>query len=315
MSASPPRGMTTSQADGIGDDRGQLLARGLERHDGVLGQAGGLEAVAHAAQQRGVGGARARRAAQQAGVAALEAQARDVDRHVRARLVDDQEHAERHAHLLHVEAVGQPPARDDLAHGIVQRGHGAHRLAEREHALAVERQPVEQRARLTGGARGGEILGVGLDDRGRVALDRERDLLERRILGAAAERRQRARGGAGAGARRVSRHCHRAEPGYRDEWPRGPRRRPSAGPAARRSSALPMATTPVANTSPSSVHTRTASPARNASLHALDARPAAGSRRARAAPCARRRPRTRARRAACRSAATASRPRPAGGPR
>ena len=51
---------------GIGDERRQLLARGLERHDGVLGQAGCLEAVAHAAQQRGVG-ARARSSSRAAG--------------------------------------------------------------------------------------------------------------------------------------------------------------------------------------------------------------------------------------------------------
>ena len=82
-------------------------------------------------------------------------------------------------------------------------------------------------------------------------------------------------------------------------------------PAARRSSALPMATTPVANASPSErAHAhRVAGPERP--LDALDARPGAGSRRARAAPCARRRRRAPGRPAACRSAATASRPRPA----
>ena len=97
--------------------------------------------------------ARARRAAQQAGVAALEAQAGHVDGDVRARLVDDEQHAERHAHLLHVEPVRQPPAADDLADGIVERGDRAHRVAQLEHALGVERQAVEQRARLAG-ARG-----------------------------------------------------------------------------------------------------------------------------------------------------------------
>ena len=228
MSPSPPRGMTTSQAEGSATMRRQLLARRLERHDGVLGQPGRREALAHAAQQHGVRVPRARRAAQQAGVAALEAEAGDVDRDVGTRLVDDEQHAERHAHLLHVEAVRQPPAAHDLAHGVLEGGDGAHRVAQRQDALGVERQPVEQGARLTRGARGGEILGVGLDDRGGIALDRECDLLERRVLGAAPERRQRARGGAGAGACGFSRHCHRAGPGYRGEWPRGRRRRPSA---------------------------------------------------------------------------------------
>ena len=125
--------------------------------------------------------------------------------------------------------LGSRQPRDDVADRILERGDRAHRLAQLEHAPGVEREPVEQRARLAGRARGREILGVGLDDRGALALERERDLLERRVLGAAAERRQRARGGAGAGARGFSRHGHRGAPDYRDGWPRGRRRRPSAG--------------------------------------------------------------------------------------
>ena len=205
---------------------------------------------------------------------------------------------------------GSRQPRHDLADRILERGDRAHRVAQREHATGVERQPVEQRARLAGGARRGEILGVGLDDGGRLALERERDLLQRRVLGAAPERGQRPRRSAGAGARGFSRHCHRGGPDYRDGWPPGRRRRPSAGRLRGAARLLPIATTPVANGSPlerADAH-RVARP--EASPRRASRPPAAGSRRARAAPCARRRRRTRARPAAFRSAARASRPRP-----
>ena len=231
--------------------------------------------------------ARARRAAQEAGVAALEAEAGDVDGHVGARLVDDEQHAERHAHLLHVEAVRQPPARDDLADRIVERGDGAHRVAQRQHALGVEREPVEQRARLAGGARRGEIL-ARWPRRSRRARARARARSARaprpwrrgRASPACARRRGRGRSRIQSSlpswSTRLSRWMASGTPATAECWP-----------AARRSSALPMATTPVANASPSSVHTRTASPARNVPstrLHAdrQQARAAREQRRARA---------------------------------
>ena len=71
--------------------------------------------------EHGVGVRRRRRAAQHDGVAGLQAQRGGVDRDVRARLVDDRDDAERHAQPADVEAVGQPPALDDLADGVGQR--------------------------------------------------------------------------------------------------------------------------------------------------------------------------------------------------
>ena len=64
-------------------------------------------------------------------VARLQAQRRGVDRDVRPRLVDDGDDAERDAHLAHVEPVGQPPALDDLADRIGQRGDRAGAVGDR----------------------------------------------------------------------------------------------------------------------------------------------------------------------------------------
>ena len=205
----------------------------------------------------------------------------DVDGDVRARLVDDEQHAERDAHLLDVEPVRQPPAGDDVADGSSSAATARTASHSSSTRSGVERQAVEQRARLPGGAGRREILGVGLDDRRGLALERERDLLERRVLGAAAERRQRARGGAGAGARGFSRHCHRGAPDYRDGWPRGRRRRPSAARPRGAARRCPWPRRPVANTlAVERAHAHgVARPERP--LDALHARPAAGSRRAR----------------------------------
>ena len=102
-------------------------------------------AVAIAASTR-VGVRGDRRAAQHDRVARLQAQRGAVDRHVRARLVDDRDDAERHAHLAHVEAVGQPEALDHLADRVRQR----RRSSARRPAIPATRasssaQPVEQR--------------------------------------------------------------------------------------------------------------------------------------------------------------------------
>ena len=256
-------------------------------HDRVLRQACRGEALAHAAQQHGVRLTRAARAAQDARVAALEAQPRDVDGDVRARLVDDEQHAQRHAHLLDVEPVRQAPAADDVAHGVLQRGDRAHGRAELEHAPGVQREAIDA-ARPT--AR-------------RHARRRRPRRSPRRSPRARARARARSpraprpwRRGRASPARALRRvhGCSEIQsslPSWRTRLSRwmasGTPAAAECWPAARRSSALPMATTPVANGSPSSVHTRTASPARKRPLDALhadrqQARAARAQRRARA---------------------------------
>ena len=96
---------------------------------------------------------RGRAAAQDHRVAALERQARGVDGHVRAGLVDHADHAHRHAHLAHPQAVRQGLAAHDLADRVGQRGELAQGVGDRDDALGGQREPVEQ-ARRTCRSRG-----------------------------------------------------------------------------------------------------------------------------------------------------------------
>ena len=84
------------------------------------------------------------RAAQQHRVAGLQAQRGGVDRDVRARLVDDGDHAQRDSNLAEVEPVGQAPAVDDLAHRVGQRGDRPRAVGDPAHPRLVERQAVHQ---------------------------------------------------------------------------------------------------------------------------------------------------------------------------
>ena len=99
--------------------------------------------------QHGVGVGRRRRAPEHDGVARLQAQRRAVDRHVRARLVDHGDHAERHADAPQVQPVGEPVAVDGLADRVGQPADVEHRLGDALQPLLGERQPVDQR-RVTG---------------------------------------------------------------------------------------------------------------------------------------------------------------------
>ena len=73
--------------------------------------------------EHAVGVQRRRSAAQHDRVAALERERGDVDGHVRAGLVDRADHAERHAHLGQLQAVGQ----DGSAHDLARPGRAAPR--------------------------------------------------------------------------------------------------------------------------------------------------------------------------------------------
>jgi hypothetical protein len=70
------------------------------------GQAGAPQAFLHQRGDGAVGADGFRAAAQDGGVAGFQAQCRGVRRHVRPRLVDDADDAERHAHLADLDAGG-----------------------------------------------------------------------------------------------------------------------------------------------------------------------------------------------------------------
>ena len=140
---------------------GELLAAAGHERDRALGELRGDDRGEHGVRVRRRG-----RAAQDDRVAGLQAQRGGVDRHVRPRLVDHGDHAERHAHLAHVEAVGKPLAVDDLADGVGQRGDRAHGVGDRRDPRGVEREPVHQRVGEAGLAPRLEVARVGLEDLG-----------------------------------------------------------------------------------------------------------------------------------------------------
>ena len=203
--------------------------------------------------QHRVGVRRRRRAAQHDRVARLQAQRGGVDRDVRPRLVDDGDDAERHAHLAHVEAVGQPLAVDDLADRVGQRGDVAHAVGDRRDAPRVERaagRAARRRARSRGRPpcrarwpRGSPACAPRARRRSRAA---PRPWSPRRQRG---ERRATRRGRRGRARRPSARRRWRARPvrgggGHRPITPgrssRGARPRPSPAAAPRAPGALFM---------------------------------------------------------------------------
>ena len=144
-------------------DRGAVARR--HQLDRVRRQAGLREPVDDRVVDGAVGALALGAAAQDRGIAGLEAERGGVGRHVRAALIDDADDAERHAHALDRHAVRPRPALGDLADRIGEiadhldaGGHGGD-------ALVVEREPVEE-GRVGAAALGlGHVLGIGGEDR------------------------------------------------------------------------------------------------------------------------------------------------------
>ncbi len=121
----------------------------LRRHHlhGRFGQAVHAERTSETGMDRG---ARARAfgaAAQDRGIAALQAKRGRVGRDVRPALVNDADHAERHAHARDLETVRTLPFGDGLPDGIVERRDRFEPGGRRFDPLVVERQPVDHRRR------------------------------------------------------------------------------------------------------------------------------------------------------------------------
>ena len=137
--------------DGAVEARQHLADGGAvgRRHelDRVLGQAGRLQALDQAGMDGARGIERIRAAAQDHGVAGLQAQRAGIGGHVGAALVDHADDAERRAHALDVQAVRPVPCGDHLADRIGQRGDrrdavGHGRDARRRRASAGRGRPA-----------------------------------------------------------------------------------------------------------------------------------------------------------------------------
>ena len=143
-------------------DRGAVAGR--HQLDRGLRQPGVAQAVA----ERGLdGAARAqtvRAAAQDRGIAGFQAERAGIGGHIGPALVDDADDAERHPDALDGHAVRPRPGFGDGADRVLE---GAHRVDAGGHGLdaaGVERQAVEKSAGHAGGARFGDVLGIGGQD-------------------------------------------------------------------------------------------------------------------------------------------------------
>jgi hypothetical protein len=159
-----------------------------------LGQARAFQARAHALGDRQVGAQRLGAAAQDAGVARLQAQSRGVGRHVRARFVDDADHAERHAHAADLDAgrAAREPA--DFSDRVFQRRDLFQSFGHLRDALRIEREAIDEGAVAAGFFRLLHIGLIGLQQLRRARADRVRHRAQRAVLGIAAGTRELARG-------------------------------------------------------------------------------------------------------------------------
>ncbi len=178
---------------------GRAVAR---RHqlNRIFRQARDAQAFDQRRMDRARGAEAFRAAAQDHGIAGLEAEHGGIRRHVRAALVDDTDDAERHAHALDRHAVRPGPA---FHHGADRIGELAHHLdavGHRGDALRVERQPVDEGRGRAGGLRLGDIFGVGGKDAGFAGADRFRHRVERGVAMVGRAQRQRPRGATRAAA-------------------------------------------------------------------------------------------------------------------
>ena len=129
---------------------GRLVARVLDEHQGVLGQAGLGEALAQHRRRWRCSTDGRRRAPQEGGVAGLQAQAEGVAGDVGPVLVDDRHDAERHPDPARCAARSAAPSRrrprrPGRAGAATCRSPAGHRLDARRR----EPQPVDDRGRAS----------------------------------------------------------------------------------------------------------------------------------------------------------------------
>ena len=97
-------------------------------------------------------------------VAALDAECRRVDGHVRPALVDHEDHAQGHADLGDLQPVGPAARVHDLADRVGQPGDLGEGPGDLVDPLGIEREPVDRRRIQAEPRRRGDVPGVGLED-------------------------------------------------------------------------------------------------------------------------------------------------------
>ena len=141
-----------------------------------------LQHVAKHGDDRGVGTRGARRAAQEDGIAALQAEARRVGCDVRSGLVNDPDDAQRHPALADLEPVRQRVAADDFADGIGQPRDVAQTLGHAGDAAFGEAKAVDDRGGRSTLFGPGDVVGISGEYLGRLLLQSIRHRIQRGIL-------------------------------------------------------------------------------------------------------------------------------------
>ena len=144
---------------------------------------------------RGVGAA-----AQDRGIAGLQAERAGIGGHIRPAFIDDADDAERHPHALDGQAVRPRPGFGDVADRVGERAHGLDAGGDTFDLGGVEREAVEQRTGHAVALGLGNVLGVGGENLGLLRADRRRHGVERTVFLRCRRLRQNLGGGARAAA-------------------------------------------------------------------------------------------------------------------
>jgi hypothetical protein len=174
----PPRGTVADRdhLDGVG--RKASFLKPLDQA-GVDG-AGGMERIRSAAQNDGIAG--------------LQAQGAGVGGDIGAAFINHADDAERGAHALDLEPVGTFPGGNDVTDGIGQGGNGANAIDDRIDAALIEFQPVDEGCRHVACQRRFDIERIGGEDLLPVRVDRFCHGVQRGILPVGRGNRKRSRG-------------------------------------------------------------------------------------------------------------------------
>ncbi len=144
---------------------GGTVARGNELNGGFR-QAGGAQALGERFDDGAAGAQAIGAAAQDRGVARLEAQGAGVCGDVGTALIDDADHAERHPYPFDGHAVGPGPGVHDIADRVLEAGDGFDAGRHALDAACIEGQPVDKGGRAAGGPGFSHVLGIGRQNRG-----------------------------------------------------------------------------------------------------------------------------------------------------
>ncbi len=173
---------------------------GVDDEHRVLGQPRRAQTLVHAHRDRQIGVDRLRTAAQDAGVARLQAERRGIRSDVRARLVDDSDHAERHAHPADLDPGRPLRELGDRAHRIGQRRDLLQAFRHRLDRLVGQREPVDHRRLEACGTRRRDVPRIGGENLRPLASHRRGHRAQRAVLGPGVGLRDHARRGARAPA-------------------------------------------------------------------------------------------------------------------